>query len=258
MRARIAGRGRRVAALQHHAHHVAAVRKIHRTIAGQRAECPGPAFALLSMALRAVLGIDLGAEQGIVGLGHGRGRRLGRGQRLQIRGHGLQVVARHMLGAAKHHFGHGSAGRGRSRDPGLQQAHQVLARPQRAAQRRRIPILQRHHAAAHQTFLDRGPPAVARRMAGGAMPQPLHQVGAAVPFGRRIDRGLPRFGAEIQCTPDSQRRLGVERKRERMRLGRRMHRRQALQIGEQRVGILAHDARVLGIGKGRVQQTAVL
>ena len=66
-----------------------------------------------------------------------------------------------------------------------------------------------------------------------------------------------RAGAKEQRAPDRERGLLVERERERMRLVGLGDRRQALQVGEHRVGIGARQAGVVGIRKRRVQQAPV-
>jgi hypothetical protein len=63
----------------------------------------------------------------------------------------------------------------------------------------------------------RGAQRVARGVAGVAVPQPLHQIGPAVPVGRLAGIGLEFARLEIQRAPHRQCHLGVERKAQLMR-----------------------------------------
>jgi hypothetical protein len=108
---RVAGRCRRIAAVQHHLHQIDRLGHAHGPVAGQRGIGPWHPLALLAVALHAVLVVE--GRTGAVG---GRRCRLWQtagllGQALQKHADGLQVGLAQVLRAVQHHFGHRPLGR---------------------------------------------------------------------------------------------------------------------------------------------------
>ncbi len=134
-------------------------------------------------------------------------------------------------------------------------------------QRRGQPVLHGDQPARQGLPLLLGPQAVAGGVASGAVAQPVHQVSAALVV-RHLRGGqcLRCRGGWLGCVcrgeeqgpPHAQRRLGAVWKAQRMRLVGLRHRRQALQVGKDGVGVFARDVGVAGVRKGGVQQPPVL
>ena len=197
-------------------------------------------------------------------LGHLHGQIvLACGQRLQIGANGQQVRIAHVLGAVLHHIDHVAGDRAVAVAPGLEQLGGFLGCPQ-IAQAQRAPVLhglagQEIPAlaalAGHGFFLEAH---AARRMAGAAVAQALHQVGAPVPLRALLGVGLE--GRVIQEHPVPQRQAPalVEGKAQVGLLVGRLHRRHALQqIGVQGLHVLGRHLGVGGIGHGRIQVAAI-
>ena len=94
-------------------------------------------------------------------------------------------------------------------------------------------------------------------MAGGAVPQRAHQVGAAVPLRRALDHRFVDARREEQRAPDGQRGLQVVGEAQRIRAVRLRHRQLRAQPGVQRVGVGARDLGEVRVREHRVQQVAV-
>jgi hypothetical protein len=180
-----------------------------------------------------------------------------RRDRLEVLGHGRQVGVRQVRRAVAHHFGHRPERGGAARDDaGLQVAGNLGRRPAAQAgvqvgrQVEREPAIDAG-AGVGLVFLDAAQ-RVARRVAGTAMAQAFHQVGAAVP--RRWFAGVGLEGAfgEIQLAPHRHRPPLVERKAQLVDVHRVDHRGERAQVGVDRVAVLARDAGVEVVGHGRV------
>ena len=96
-----------------------------------------------------------------------------------------------------------------------------------------------------------------RRVAGAAMRGPLHQEGAAVPFGRLLRIGLEFARGEIQRIPDPHRGADVERERQRVGDHRILYRRDGLEIGADREHVVARHLGVGRVGHGGIKPRAI-
>ncbi|KAG1080799.1 hypothetical protein G6F40_015734 [Rhizopus arrhizus] len=138
-----------------------------------------------------------------------RGGRRGR-QRLDVDADRQRVVIREVLRAAQHHFGHRAAGAGMRRNACLEQGRDIGRRPAAHArlhvvgERRRVPIQHGNDAARQRFGRTRRAQAVARGMAGGAVPQSFHQIAPAIPLHRLARVGLLDARLEIQRAPRGQ------------------------------------------------------
>ena len=104
---------------------------------------------------------------------------------------------------------------------------------------------------------DIGTETITCRMAGTAMSQAIDQIGSPVPL-----IGLPQILLEllwfkIQEAPACQQTAQIIGKVQGMRLIGLMNRLDRLQKGEQCIGILTRDERVVGVGKYGIQQAAI-
>ncbi len=101
------------------------------------------------------------------------------------------------------------------------------------------------------------PERIARRVAGAAVAHALHQVGAAVPFGRASGVGLPGRGVVEQRVPAGHERAHAERKGQ-LRGGQLgAHGRLGHEPGIERGQVVVVHLRERGVGEGRVQVLAV-
>ena len=260
-------RGRAEAAVQDHAHQIRRVIEQHGPVAGQRRVKPASPLALFAVALGALRLIDLAPVTGPRCAGwRGRRGRILRAltrPRLQVGGQGAQVFRAQVLQGVLHHLAHRAAGAGAGVLPGAQQLHDVLdGRAGQTAftlaeQIRGVPVQARDASTRQVVHRAAGPECVARAVAGGAMAQALHQIGAPVPLGRLLRVRLKRRRLEKQAAPDGQCRLRAQRPFQGV-WGRGLPGgRLSQQPGEQGIAVLAGDHAGVVVGEGRRKQSAV-
>ncbi|MPL93023.1 hypothetical protein SDC9_39147 [bioreactor metagenome] len=243
-----------------------------RVVATEGREDAGHALAVRTVAIRAELRIAKPARRGPGGLGHQRGHHVGGacrllrpvgGQRFHVDRHRRQIEVGEMLRRMRDHVDHAARDSGKAVLPGLQQPHHVGDGPQ-VAQVDGVPVLDLR---ARQELVALRPGAVhgdlleadaARRVAGAAMAEALHQIGAAVPH--RILRRIRGEGGAFQegGVPVGHAPALVERETE---VGFRrglFHRRKALaEIGPERAHVGLGHLGIGGIGHRRIEVPAV-
>ena len=225
--------------------------------------------AELGVAQAARAGEELGRRLGGAGRRGGgrrhrrRGLRRVRRQGLQVGGDGHQVRVADMLRGVQDHVGHAARGGGEAVLPGLEHLHRVGHGPQ-VAQFHRVPVL--HLRAreeqmslgtqvAHGQFLEAD---AARGVAGAAVAQALHQVGAAVPDGVLLRVGHEGGLVGEHRIPVGQAPALVEGEVHAQGLVGLGHRRHALaQVGPQRGHVLVAHLGVGGVRHGRVEPVAI-
>ena len=89
------------------------------------------------------------------------------------------------------------------------------------------------------------------------MAEPLHQIGAPIPFGALVRLSLKLTGIEVQRAPNRKRKLVVVGEAQCVFAIGLLDRGQALEIDEQGVGIVACNFGVIGIREGRIKQVAI-
>ncbi|CAM2151862.1 hypothetical protein PT2222_270036 [Paraburkholderia tropica] len=269
VRARIALRAGRIAAVEHHPDRIHRRFHLDRLVVRERREVRRHAEAVLRMALRTLVMVDLltllqefAAERfGGFHL-HGLGRFLALRDGLQIGRHRLDVVVGDVLQAVVDHVRHRPEHGAALRDAGFQQTGDVLDLPvaETAFARRergRVPVLQRNQPARERRRIDRRAHHVDRRVAHAAVAESFDQIRAAIPFDRFGRIGLVFALAEEQRAPADQQVAVVEREFQLMRTARHVYRRHRAQIGVDRIRIRARDLGVAREREGRVEQAAV-
>jgi MFS family permease len=207
--------GGREAAVQHHLHQVRRGRQRHGAVAGQRADRRPAALALVAVALRAVLAVQLAAAATrVLAAGTCAGRRRCRSAAgLQVGGHRADRPPAQVLRAVLHHLGHRAEHRAAGDTPVRSRRRcprrPVAPRRPRAARSARA----RTSSASGSGRPDRSntsllAPSALRACGRRAVAQALHQVGAAVPLRPPARVGFaPGAGPEVQRAPDGQRGL---------------------------------------------------
>ena len=160
------------------------------------------------------------------------------------------------------HGGHRAEDGAARRNAGAQQIDDVLHLPIAQAgfaargERGRIPVLHGDQAARNIVVAD-GAEQVARGMAGIAMAQAFHQVGAAVPLLALFRVVLVFAILEIQRAPAGEQLALVEGEAHFMRPALQLHRLDRHEISVHRVAVFARDLGVVGEGHRRIEQRAV-
>ena len=120
-----------------------------------------------------------------------------------------------------------------------------------------VPVDHRHQATRQVVYGAGGAQSVARAVAGRAMAQALHQVGAPVPLGALGLVGLKRGRLKKQTAPHGQGGLGAKRPCQAVGgLGLR-HRRKGVQPRKNRVAVLPGDHAGVVVWKSRGQKPTV-
>ncbi|KKO64551.1 hypothetical protein VM94_01928 [Janthinobacterium sp. KBS0711] len=280
-RRRRRARGRHGAARQHDVDGRRGVVRLQHGIAGQRRESLVVALAVgtvtagatVQVQLRA-LGVDDAAEQLLAQLVIGDKCWCGRirwRQRFQVFCHRRQVAIRHVLHGMGHHVVHGAERRRMAVAARFEEFGDLRRAP--ARQSAAMFIAQRWHGPAvdHAAAGQEGRVALvrqrfflhahaARRMAGAAVAQALHQVGAAQQLRIARDRRFIRLrrGGKGPA-PDGQGETHRQRPRNVGSLVRRRIRLHAMhEIGVQRLHVRLAQARVRRVRHGRIHGVAVL
>ncbi len=168
-----------------------------------------------------------------------------------------------MLRAEMHDLGHAAIGGGKTVMAGLQEFRDLRRRPA-VAQVDGVPTVNGRSGEevfaavaglTHGLFLKREP---TRRMAGAAVAQPLHDVGAAIPLRRFGGIGLERRVVEKRHVPKFQAETQAERPLQLVRPVWPAYRRNAMhQVRIQRLHVASADLRERRIGHRRVEIAAV-
>lgn len=184
------------------------------------------------------------------------------GQGLQIGSHGAGIILRQMLQALTDDIRHWSGCHCTGGKAGLEYLRDILDRPVGGAgflegsQRGRIPV-RTHDLASSQSIALACAKGIAAGMAGVAMPKSLHEVGAAIPFIAPAGISFVNALGKVKGAPEIQERTEVEGKTDQVWRIALLDGWQRLQIGEDSIGILARDFRVVGVWKCRVQKASI-